>query len=184
MEKHQSLLVIFLILAGLIASIFLHIYRSSLITYGAEGMYNPTRKRYFFFLILASVAVILMSVTIPDSPYFMFADKQPSKVVFVAAKQFSFILSNQAIDPKKAGAGENIEIPVGELVEFRVSSLDVTHGFAIYDDKSNLVAQTQAMPGYINKLRWKFNTPGTYNILCLEFCGVAHAFMRASIVVK
>lgn len=93
-------------------------------------------------------------------------------------------MSNEAIDPKNPGAGDTIEINTGELVEFRVTSLDVNHGFAIYGPNNDIVAQTQAMPGYVNRLRWKFTTPGTYNILCLEYCGNGHQLMKSTFTVK
>jgi hypothetical protein len=38
----------------------------------------------------------------------------------------------------------------------------VNLGFAIYDPDFEIVAQTQAMPGYINVLRYTFTEPGTY----------------------
>jgi cytochrome c oxidase subunit 2 len=47
------------------------------------------------------------------------------------------------------------------------------------------VAQTQSMPGYTNVLRHTFDEPGTYKILCLEYCGLGHHEMSAEInVVK
>jgi cytochrome c oxidase subunit 2 len=46
-----------------------------------------------------------------------------------------------------------------------------------------IVAQTQAMPGYTNILRYTFSQPGTYQVLCLEFCGLAHHDMKAEIAV-
>lgn len=147
-------------------------------------MKDPLKNRFLFFLTLLTIVVVLLSVTIPKSPYYVYADQEPAAVVFAAARQFNFVLSKQDIDLEKPGMGEEIELPAGEVVEFRVTSIDVTHGFAIYDDTGTLVAQTQAMPGYVNRLRWKFDKPGTYNILCLEFCGLAHANMRASFTVK
>ena len=73
------------------------------------------------------------------------------------------------------------EVPVGELVVFRVTSADVNHGFAIYDPDMRLIAQTQAMPGYTNGLQVVFDAPGTYRVLCLEYCGLVHHAMAASI---
>ncbi|MBS1666333.1 MAG: cytochrome C oxidase subunit II [Bacteroidetes bacterium] len=146
-------------------------------------MINVNKKRLTFLLVLASLAIILLSVTLPDSPYYLYANETPSKVVFVGAQQFNFNMAYQAIDPKKP-ITEAIELPANKMVEFRVTSFDVNHDFAIYNDKAELIAQTQAMPGYVNMLRWKFYKPGTYNILCLEFCGVAHAVMRASFTVN
>lgn len=68
-------------------------------------------------------------------------------------------------------------------VEFRVTSADVNHGFAIYDADGLIVAQTQAMPGVTNKLVHTFAQPGTYRVMCLEYCGLGHAPMTSSITV-
>ncbi len=78
-------------------------------------------------------------------------------------------------------APESIE--AGSPVEFRVTSADVNHGFAIYGPDGRIVVQTQAMPEYTNKLLHTFDQPGTYTIQCLEFCGVGHAPMNATIEV-
>jgi cytochrome c oxidase subunit 2 len=45
-------------------------------------------------------------------------------------------------------------------------------------------SQTQAMPGYMNRLRVTFDQPGTYTVLCLEFCGMAHHRMRGVVEVR
>lgn len=70
---------------------------------------------------------------------------------------------------------------VGETAEFHVTSKDVNHGFALYDPGMRIVAQTQAMPGYVNVLRYTFTEPGTYQVLCLEYCGLMHHEMKAQI---
>ncbi|CAA7620909.1 Cytochrome-c oxidase subunit II [Candidatus Terasakiella magnetica] len=71
----------------------------------------------------------------------------------------------------------------GQPVQFRVTSTDVTHGFGIYDESMRLLAQTQAMPGYTNVLTYTFARPGTYHLLCLEYCGVAHHGMMGEFTV-
>lgn len=73
------------------------------------------------------------------------------------------------------------EFPVGKQVEFQVGSADVNHGFAIYGPDMKIVTQTQAMPGVTNVLRYTFEQPGTYKILCLEYCGVAHHTMMTEL---
>jgi cytochrome c oxidase subunit II len=73
---------------------------------------------------------------------------------------------------------------VGKAVEFHVTGSDVNHGFGIYDPQLRLVAQTQAMPGYTNVLRHTFTKPGSYKILCLEYCGLAHHTMMAEFNVR
>lgn len=181
----HSILLLFLVLAGVSILTFTYVYLSSRNVSSEEsGLQDPLKKRFWFLLILCVIFGIFASVTIPKSPYFLFADENPSKVVHVAALQFSFVLSTKAIDPKQPVGEADIAISEDELVEFRVTSLDVNHGFAIYNHAGNLIAQTQAMPGYVNRLRWKFDEPGEYSILCLEFCGMAHQVMKSSFTVK
>lgn len=185
MDRQYLMLVLFIVLAVLIMIVFYAVYRSSHAEEkGTGGMTTPSRKRFLFFLSLAVAVAALLSVTLPRSPYFVYANDTPSGVVEVSARQFSFEMSYRPSDADSAESSQPIELPLNQMVEFRVSSVDVNHGLGIYNEKAELVAQTQAMPGYINKLRWKFDKPGDYNILCLEFCGVSHAFMRASFKVK
>lgn len=185
MNDHKFILLFFLAAFVLIAVLFFFIYRSSIRSEEKnEGIKNPLQKRFYFLTALTAILIILLSVTIPKSPYFKYANQTPAKVVFVDARQYNFFMSEQAIDPEKPSSADSIIVPAGQVVEFRVTSLDVNHGFAIYNSDAQLVTQTQAMPGYVNRLRWKFDTPGTYNILCLEYCGLAHPLMRASFIVK
>lgn len=75
------------------------------------------------------------------------------------------------------------QVPSRRSIEFHVTSADVNHGFAIYDADLKVVAQTQAMPGYTNVLHVNFDRPGTYRVLCLEYCGLAHHSMMTEITV-
>ena len=61
---------------------------------------------------------------------------------------------------------------MGQEVEFRVKTEDVTQGMGIYTPDMTLVAQVQAMPGYTNALVHTFDELGTYQIFCMEFCGI------------
>lgn len=180
----QSILWLFLVLAGLATIVFTYIYFSSIKAEESDsGMENPLKKRFWFLLILFVILGIFASVTIPKSPYFLFANETPTKVVYVSSMQFSFVMYENAADPKLA-VNQPIEIQANELVEFRVTSLDVNHGFAIYNEENQLLTQTQAMPGYVNRLRYKFSEPGTYTVFCLEYCGMAHQVMKTTFTVK
>lgn len=182
--EQSSILWLFLILAALATVVFTYIYISSKKAEESDpGMANPLKKRFWFILILLVIFGIFASVTIPKSPYYLFANETPTKVVYVTSMQFSFVMHENEIDPKLA-TNQPIEINANELVEFRVTSVDVNHGFAIYNPENRLITQTQAMPGYVNRLRYKFSEPGVYNIFCLEYCGMAHQVMRSSFTVK
>jgi len=72
-----------------------------------------------------------------------------------------------------------IIVPAGSEVDFYLSSKDVVHGFDIYEKNVNMMA----VYGSINKKTVKFDTPGIYNIICHEYCGVGHQNMQAQVIV-
>lgn len=105
---------------------------------------------------------------------------------FPIPPQHSALLPRQVVDVTGRQWSWQIEpatVSTGSSVEFRVTSADVNHGFAIYAPDGHIVFQTQAMPGYTNKLLYTFPAPGTYTVQCLEYCGIGHAPMTAAIQV-
>ena len=120
----------------------------------------------FWVLLIAAVPITLY--TVAELPYAATkgAATGESRTVEAVGSQWSWDLSAE-------------EASVGDVVEFRITSEDVNHGFSIYDPSLRLVAQAQAMPGYVNVLRHTFSEPGTYKILCLEYCGLSHHEMSA-----
>lgn len=86
--------------------------------------------------------------------------------------------------PTEFSGKDEISLPVNKRIEFIVTSSDVNHDFAIYNDQGVCLGQVQAMPGYKNRLQYEFTKKGDYSILCLEYCGLAHAFMTGTIHVN
>lgn len=140
--------------------------------------YGPIQEkgykiRKFYFLGLVAILGIASAISLSKLPYHAQHAKAEgnAKIVDVAGYQFAWELSNE-------------NFFVGEPVEFRVTSKDVTHGFGLYDPDMKLIAQTQAMPEYTNVVAITFTKPGTYKILCLEYCSTGHHVMIKDIVVK
>ena len=75
-------------------------------------------------------------------------------------------------------------LPAHVKIRFDVTSVDVNHGFGIYDPDGRLVGSVQAMPGYVNDLRLEFDKVGEYRIRCFEYCGLSHHNMVASFRVE
>lgn len=65
-------------------------------------------------------------------------------------------------------------VPANKPIVFAVSAKDVNHGFGVYDDTGTILFQTQAMPGYVNKVAYTFTRPGEYRVFCMEYCAGAH----------
>ena len=75
------------------------------------------------------------------------------------------------------------EVPALQPVVFNVHTEDVNHGLGIYGPNGRLHVQVQAMPGYVNQIEYVFDEPGLYQVLCMEFCGIAHHAMIAEFTV-
>lgn len=78
---------------------------------------------------------------------------------------------------------DRTRVPPGVPVVFHATSTDVNHGFGVFDASGRLLFQTQAMPGWVNKVTWTFAEPGRYRVLCLEYCGLVHHGMVAELEV-
>lgn len=145
------------------------------------------RLRRKLFLAASATALLVLTLTLPETPY---ANKivTPDRVVYVATKQFGFFFSAEPItnddELARVPYSNTLDVDAGDLVEFRVTGLDVNHGFGIYGPDNRIVAQTQGMPGYVNRLRVRFPRAGDYMVLCLEYCGVVHHAMRSAIVAR
>lgn len=74
---------------------------------------------------------------------------------------------------------DTIEVPVGSEVEFVITSLDVIHGFHVWDTALNAMV----IPGQITKVTQRFDTAGEFGIVCHEYCGIGHHDMFGRVVV-
>ena len=73
-----------------------------------------------------------------------------------------------------------IRIPVGRPIEFRLTSPNVIHSFWV----PNLAGKIDMIPGHVNTLRIRADVPGVYRGQCAEYCGAQHANMAFFVVVQ
>jgi cytochrome c oxidase subunit II len=66
-----------------------------------------------------------------------------------------------------------IYMPAGEQVLFRVSSPDVIHSFWV----PQLQGKIDMIPGRVNSLWMQADAPGLFRGACTEYCGPGHALM-------
>ena len=91
----------------------------------------------------------------------------------VSGEQFWWRVTYRPKDGEPVVAANEIRIPVGERVEFALSSPDVIHAFWI----PSLGGKVDMIPGRVNRLVLKAEKPGVYRGACTEFCGASHALM-------
>jgi cytochrome c oxidase subunit II len=73
-----------------------------------------------------------------------------------------------------------IHIPAGEPVRFKLKSADVIHTFWV----PKLAGKTQAIPGQTNEQWLQADAPGVYRGQCSQFCGAQHAHMAFEVVAE
>jgi cytochrome c oxidase subunit 2 len=84
----------------------------------------------------------------------------PDKSFFIEVSNHAFILPS-----------EKMIVQVGEIVEFDVTSRDLTYGFGLFREDHSMLFQMQVVPGHRNDILWKFLTPGYYTIRSTEYSG-------------
>jgi cytochrome c oxidase subunit 2 len=126
------------------------------------------REKAWFAVVVVLLAALLFA-TILFTPYGRSAGAN-AQVENIKAVQFAWLVPGTSL---KAGTP----------VKFRLTSADVNHGFAVYTAGGKLLFEVQVMPGKTQEYVYTFRKPGTYTILCIEFCGVGHARMQAQLTV-
>ena len=108
-----------------------------------------------WFGIVVVMLVVLLFATIFFTQYGRGEASPGSQVEPIRAVQFAWII------PRKP-------LQAGRPVEFRLTSADVNHGFAVFSPKDVFLFQVQVMPGKLQLYNYTFTEPGTYSIECFS----------------
>jgi cytochrome c oxidase subunit 2 len=81
---------------------------------------------------------------------------------------------------QRVGTANEIHVPVGEMVQFKLQAADVIHSFWA----PNLNGKRDLIPGYTSVHWFRADTAGMYRGQCAEFCGMQHAQMAFVIVAE
>jgi cytochrome c oxidase subunit II len=160
----------FAVLALMLAAAFAVIAFQAGSEVGAQRVHDVgywLRKRWLALLLV--IGVLVVGISLFDLP-FATGSGVGRTVVKVTGGQFFWSLS-----PGR--------VPVGSHVRFDVTSVDVNHGFGLYDPHGHLIGSVQAMPGYDNELDLNLTEAGVYQIRCLELCGLNHSTMESTFTV-
>ncbi|MBW6522691.1 cytochrome c oxidase subunit II [Sphingomonas sp. RHCKR47] len=99
-------------------------------------------------------------------------------IVDVAGEQFWWRVGYRTPDGGTITAANEVRIPVGRTVDFRLSAGDVIHSFWI----PGLAGKVDMIPGRTNRLVARATKAGRYRGQCAEFCGLSHALMAFDVV--
>jgi cytochrome c oxidase subunit II len=74
----------------------------------------------------------------------------------------------------------DLHLPIGKPVKVLLRSIDVLHDFYVPEFR----AKMDMVPGSVTYFWFTPTRTGTFEVLCAELCGVAHAQMRGTVVVE
>lgn len=169
-EPQVAIAIVFLVLALAIAAVAVLVAVRTLRDVPLERVQRTAyRVRRPWLGFLVAVLVVTVGASFFLLPYA--SGERPGTTVKVSGGQFFWTL-------------EPAVVPAHTVVRFDVTSVDVNHGFGVYDPKGRMLGSVQAMPGYTNELDLTFDTPGQYLIRCLEYCGLSHHTMQAAFRVE
>ena len=128
----------------------------------------------FFFIALLVYALLLYVLILKPikkersaSISNISASTSTIKEIKITAKQFSF-------EPNI------LKLRLNDQVKLKITSLDVTHGFAIPE----LGIDKMILPGKETTVNFSPSKRGTFTIACSVACGVGHTGMRGTIVIE
>ena len=127
------------------------------------------RERRWLYVLIAVFLVfniLTLSPLVPWQKWLLWSHPTPDRRISIEIEDYEIKLPSQGI-----------EIKAGEFVEFTVISKDVTYGFGVFRQDGTMVFQMQVTPGYENRILWKFDAPGTYDVRSTEYSGPRHPEM-------
>jgi len=156
-----------------------------------------TRQEKLWIVIALVVGLIMSVTTVIAWPSINPNHEVPTTSLTIDSKAFENLALNFSAkyDGKPVSAGQTIYIlarqyywSISKLVlykgieyEIMVSSFDVLHGFEIVGN--GVVFNLMVIPGIVYVFHISFNQRGVYYLICNEYCGYGHSYMRALIEV-
>jgi cytochrome c oxidase subunit II len=95
--------------------------------------------------------------------------------VYVMGKQWMWKFAY----PEGPNGVNVLHVPAGRPVRLLITSRDVLHSFYVPAFRIKM----DALPGRYTQAWFEATKPGTYQVLCTEYCGLSHSKMWAEVVV-
>lgn len=139
-----------------------------------------------FFLIVVGVSAFYMGSKPPSCAVTLDPERVREHELFknpglseIGDNEYQLTVVSSAFDYDVGNSDKIVEIPKGATVHISSTTTDVIHGFEIAGTNVNMMLE----PGYISTMTYTFDNPGTYTLVCNEYCGVGHHLMTATIEV-
>jgi len=131
-----------------------------------KGKGNPAKPALFYTFVgmLVLLGVSLHIITYNTIPW---TEMDLHRGDYTPDRSFNIIVENHEF---KLPATQLIA-EVGDIVEFDVTSNDLTYGFGLFRSDNSMILQMQVVPGHRNDILWKFTKPGVFTIRSTEYSG-------------
>ncbi len=130
----------------------------------------------FWWTAIPTILIVILAIYSTKIWYDLQNQQGDVLTVEAVGYQFGF----QFRYPRLAQPTSELHLPVNTPVTIHVTSRDVLHGFWIPE----LRMKADMVPGLVNTIRVTPTVPGTYHVICTEFCGVAHGAMKNVAVIQ
>lgn len=120
-----------------------------------------------WFVVSVALLTALLFATIFLTPYGKGAGDPGAQQLNVKGVQFAWLVKGR--------------VRAGRPVQFNLTSGDVNHNLGLYTMGWKLLFQVQVVPGRTQHYVYTFRRPGSYRVVCLEFCGLDHHLMNTTI---
>jgi cytochrome c oxidase subunit 2 len=123
--------------------------------------------------------VVLLGLLVYSLPYMKPRPVGPADMrIAVEGEQFWWRVTYRPPGGGAVKSANEVRIPVGRTVAFRLTAADVVHSFWI----PGLGGKMDMIPGRTNTLVVRADKAGRYRGQCAEFCGLSHALMALDVV--
>ena len=135
-----------------------------------------SRERNWLFVLIGVFLVfniVTLSPLVPWQEWLFWSEPTPDQTVRVEFADYEIRLP-----------AEGVEAQVGEYVEFVATTADVTYGLGVFRPDNTMVFQMQVLPGRENRIIWKFDQAGSYDIRSTEYSGPRHSEMYVQTAIR
>jgi cytochrome c oxidase subunit 2 len=145
--------------------------------------HSQSRSNYLIIgggaVIPTIVLCVLLVYGLAPLPELLAPAPEGSLKISVSGEQWWWRVRYDVADKDPVVLANEIRLPVGEPVEFRLESPDVIHSFWI----PSLGGKIDMIPGRVTRLSLTPTETGVFRGACAEYCGTSHALMSFYVVV-
>lgn len=130
-------------------------------------------------IVPSVVLLLLLAYGLHRMPELLAPPGDDALTVAVSGEEWWWRIRYEPPDGEPVDSANELRLPLGRAVRFRVTSPDVIHSFWI----PSLGGKVDMIPGRTNELTLEATRTGTFRGVCAEFCGHGHALMAFRVVV-